>query len=296
MHPLETQMRKVMEERDFYKSMQFVPPGHFYSAIPDLQEIRQHEARLFQAPAKTLPGMNLNEAAQLALMDQFAAFYNEVNFPEHKQKDWRYFYQNPAFSYADGLVLYSMLRWAKPNKIIEVGSGYSSCVTLDTNQRFFDGQIECVFMEPYPDLLLNLIEPDDLKKVELLPLGLQEVDLTYFESLEPGDICFIDSTHVGKVGSDVNYIFFQILPALKKGVIIHFHDIFYPFEYPKEWIFEGRAWNENYYLRVFLEFNQAFEILYFNDYLRQFHAGLISAKMPLCLKNSGGSIWLKKVL
>lgn len=295
MHPLESQVRQLMAERDMYKSMQFVPPGHFYSAIPNLEEVKQRETRIFQAPEKTLPGINMRDEQQVTLLHEFTNYYHEQAFPDTKQSDYRYFFDNPAFAYADGLVLYSMIRSIKPKHIIEVGSGYSSCMTLDTNQRFFNNEMKCTFMEPYPDLLLSLIEPDDLTRMELIPLGLQDVELEKFSELEAGDICFIDSTHVGKIGSDVNYIFFQILPVLKPGVIIHFHDIFYPFEYPKEWVFEGRAWNENYYLRAFLEFNDSFEILYFNDYMRQFHADLIMAKMPLCLKNSGGSIWMKKI-
>jgi len=295
MQPVETDIRQIIAERDQYKAMQFVPPGHFYSVIPDLNDIKQREQRLFAPPTKILPGINMREEEQVDMLKQFAQFYQEQPFSDNKESDKRYFFDNPAFAYADGLALYSMIRLMQPKRIIEVGSGYSSCVTLDTNDRFFDFNIKCTFMEPYPDLMLKLIEPDDLPKIELLPIGLQDVELDYFRSLEAGDICFIDSTHVGKIGSDVNYIFFHILPALKEGVIIHFHDIFYPFEYPKEWIYDGRAWNENYYLRAFLEFNESFDILYFNDYMRLFHHDKIINHMPLCMKNSGGSIWLKKV-
>ncbi|MCZ8539210.1 hypothetical protein [Psychrobacillus psychrodurans] len=82
-----------------------------------------------------------------------------------------------------------------------------------------------------------------------------------------GDILFIDSYHVSKIGSDVNYIIFEILPKLKPGVRIHFHDIFYPFEYPEKWIFEGRFWNRAYLLRAFLQYNQDFIIDLWNNYL-----------------------------
>lgn len=295
MQPVNTDIHQIIAERDQYKSMQFVPPGHFYSAIPNLQEIKEREKRLFTMPGQSLPGIDMKECEQLALLEQLATFYQEHPFLDNKQTGLRYFFDNPAFAYADGLVLYSMIRLMRPRRIIEVGSGYSSCVTLDTNEWFFDYKIDCTFMEPYPDLLLSLIEPADLPKIELQPIGLQDVDLQEFAQLEAGDICFIDSTHVGKIGSDVNYIFFHVLPMLKEGVIIHFHDIFYPFEYPKEWIYEGRAWNENYYLRAFLSYNDSFEILYFNDYMRLFHQDAIMQKMPLCMKNSGGSIWLKKI-
>ena len=114
-------------------------------------------------------------------------------------------------------------------------------------------------------------------------------------TLASGDILFIDSTHVSKAGSDVNHIFFKILPSLAEGVNIHLHDIFYPFEYPKEWIYEGRAWNENYVLHAFLQYNSAFKITFFSNFLARFHHRTFHEKMPLCMKNTGGSIWLQRV-
>ena len=96
------------------------------------------------------------------------------------------------------------------------------------------------------------------------------------------------------MNSDVNYIIHEIFPILNSGVYIHIHDIFYPFEYPKEWSLEGRAWNEQYILRAFLEFNHDFEIVMFNTYLESLFRERIEHKFPLLFKNTGGSIWLKK--
>ena len=105
---------------------------------------------------------------------------------------------------------------------------------------------------------------------------------------------FVDSTHVGKIGSDVNYLFNEILPSLQPGVVVHVHDIFYPFEYPRYWIEEGRAWNEAYMLRCFLQYNSAFNILLWNHFLAQFHSAYFQEHMPLCLANTGASIWLRR--
>ena len=115
-----------------------------------------------------------------------------------------------------------------------------------------------------------------------------------FATLEENDILFIDSTHVAKIGSDVNYLFFEVLPRLRAGVYVHVHDIFHPFEYPRAWIYEGRAWTEAYMLRAFLTFNTAFEIVLFNTFLERFHRERFAHKMPLCLRNEGGSIWLRR--
>jgi hypothetical protein len=115
-----------------------------------------------------------------------------------------------------------------------------------------------------------------------------------FDVLMESDVLFVDSSHVVKVGSDVLDLFFRILPRLKSGVYIHFHDIFHPFEYPKEWIINGKAWNEAYLLRAFLQYNDSFEIVFFNTFLEFFHPGRFHRDMPLCMKNPGGSIWLRK--
>ncbi len=109
--------------------------------------------------------------------------------------------------------------------------------------------------------------------------------LSVFQSLNSGDVLFVDSTHVTKLGSDVNRIFFEILPALASGVIVHFHDIFYPFEYPRAWVREGRGWNETYLLRAFLEYNEAYEVLLWAHMLG------IEGR----LAQPAGSIWLRKV-
>ena len=91
----------------------------------------------------------------------------------------------------------------------------------------------------------------------------------------------------------MNHIVFEILPSLESGVYIHIHDIMYPFEYPKEWIYQGRAWNEVYLVHALLQFNETFEIVFFNSYLGQFHRDLFES-MPLFLRNPGTSLWLRK--
>jgi len=182
----------------------------------------------------------------------------------------------------------------KPKTIIEVGSGFSSCMTLDTNELYFGGSIATTFIEPYPELLMSLIKNTDKSKIKVIPARLQDVDFDEFETLQANDILFIDSTHVGKINSDVNRIFFDILPRLSPGVHIHFHDIFFPFEYPKAWIYEGRAWNEAYLLRAFLQYNNKFSVVLINTFVEHFHKAFFQKKMPLCLKNTGGSLWMRK--
>lgn len=272
----------------------FAPPGHYLSPIPSLDDVKREEQRLFGHYPRELAGIALNEAAQLSLLDRLRPYYAEQPFPEKKDAARRYFFDNPAYSYSDAILLYCMIRYLKPRRITEIGSGYSSCLTLDTNELFFDDRIACTFVDPFPDTLLSLIRPQDRSRIEIIPARLQDVDPSRFSTLEENDILFVDSTHVDKIGSDVTHLFFEVLPVLRPGVYVHLHDIFHPFEYPSAWIYEGRAWTEAYLLRAFLTFNSTFEIVLFNTFLEHFHRERFARDFPLCLRNEGGSIWLRR--
>jgi hypothetical protein len=283
------------EIEDLKRLQGFVPPGHFYSPIPDLDELLNVDGEFIGGTSKKTPGIELNDHEQLELLKRFSDFYREMPFQAEKQEGMRYYFENPAYSYSDAILLHCMIRHLKPNRIIEVGSGFSSCMILDTNDLFFDSSISTTFIEPYPELLMSLLGDPDQDRVNIIPSRLQDVDLSKFDELEENDILFIDSTHVSKINSDVNRIFFDVLPRLSSGVHIHFHDIFFPFEYPKEWLLEGRAWNEAYMLKAFLQFNHAFRPVLMNTYMTNFHESFFEENMPLCLKNTGASIWLKRI-
>ncbi|MDZ7784588.1 MAG: class I SAM-dependent methyltransferase [Halioglobus sp.] len=173
-----------------------------------------------------------------ACSGNWLAIMMEMPFQDAPAPGLRYHFENEAYTYGDGILTYCMIRHLAPSKVIEVGSGFSSCLILDTNELFFNGAIETTFIEPYPQLLNSLITKEDAGSIKLIPERLQDVDTSVFDALHAGDILFIDSTHVSKIDSDVNYLFFEILPRLEKGVTIHFHDIFYPFEYPRWWVYE----------------------------------------------------------
>jgi len=271
----------------------WVPPGHFYSPIPAVRDLEMHTERVFGVPS-AIPDVDFNEKRQLELLDQFRQWYADQPFEPKKTSGRRYYFENENYSYADAIILYCMMRHLKPQRIVEVGSGYSSCAILDVNALFFDNRIDCAFVDPYPALLHELLEGSDHTTARVFAQPVQDVDIRIFEALGAGDILFIDSSHVAKTGSDVNHLFFIILPVLKDGVHIHFHDIFCPFEYPRGWALEGRAWNEAYLLRAFLAYNRAFQIRFFTTYLVNRHRDRFEAEFPLFLKNTGGSLWLQK--
>lgn len=271
------------------------PPGHYYSSIPSFENIKKNEARIWKKELpRNIEGINLNTDEQLQLFEEFKKYYKELPFKESKTESTRFYLNNDFYPYLDAICLYCMIRTARPQQIIEIGSGYSSALMIDTNELYFSNKIKLEFIEPNPERLFSLIKKEDKNQHTIFLKNVQDCRLEHFLSLKENDILFIDSSHVSKIDSDLNYILFEILPRLNKGVLIHFHDIFYPFEYPKEFIYNGMFFNENYLLRAFLEYNSAFKIVFFNNYLKYFFKEKFEKEMPLCLKGIGGSIWLKK--
>jgi predicted O-methyltransferase YrrM len=267
--------------------------GHFYSPLPDISWVRENYSSITPKDAAALPGIDLQEQAQQKLFHELQEYFQEFNFPEEQTEGFRYYSQNEMFGEGTALVLSSMIRHFKPKSIIEAGSGFTSALMLDINEHFMDRTIDFTFIEPYPQRLNSLLREEDKKTVEIIAKPLQQVPIERFEQLQENDFLFIDSSHVSKIGSDVNRILFEILPLLNSGVIIHFHDIYWPFEYPLQWIELGRAWNEAYLLRAFLQYNEKFEILLFNN--------LIYSRLEERSKNKtidlpflGSSIWLRK--
>ncbi len=281
---------------DVLKYKKGYPPGHYYSPVVSTEEIKENENKIFSIQNDKLPGIRLNEEKQMLLLNEFLTLYPSVPFSPEKSK-YRYYFNNDAYAYSDGIMLNLMMRHFKPKRIIEIGSGYSSVNMLDTNELFFENSIHLTFIEPYPERFLSLCNTGDEKLYSLISKNLQDVDSSIFGRLDEGNFLFVDSTHVSKTGSDVNTILFEIMPFLKKGVFIHFHDIFYPFEYPKEWVlgWSGFGWNEIYLLHAFLLHNDDYEIILFNTFLEHFHEDWFIKNMPECLKNKGGSLWLRKI-
>lgn len=272
----------------------FFRHDHYYSPIPLPEEIERRREKIFDRGRQAVAGIDLRDEEQLALLDSFRHLAAGDAFPERESSGCRYWLDNKFFPYADGMFLHAMLRHARPQRVVEVGSGFSSAACLDTIDRFFDGQIQCTFIDPDPSRLNRLLAKSANRNATILPQAVQDVPLDAFLQLQRNDILFLDSSHVAKVGSDVNHIFAEILPALAAGVFIHFHDIFYPFEYPEKWIKNGWAWNEAYVLRTFLQFNNAFRIVAWPDYLDRFHHEALHRSLPHCNRTSG-SIWIQKV-
>lgn len=272
------------------------PPGHFYSPIVNIDDVKKYEEKIWpQMPV--ILGIDFNDTSHLEfLTDIFPRFIGDYDYPERLEEsaDLNAFYtQNSQFSWLDSRTLFVLMRKLQPRRIIEVGSGFSSLLMADVNRRWLDGSCEITCIEPYPRPFLAK-GIDGIAK--LIDLPVQEVSLDVFSALEAGDILFIDSSHVAKTGSDVNHVFFEILPRLKPGVMVHIHDIFLPHDYPKEWaIGDNRSWNEQYVLRALLMFSSAFTVVFGGSYaLWRFPARVADALALGGRVFGGASLWLRR--
>jgi hypothetical protein len=238
-------------------------------------------------------GIDFRDDAQLALLrEAFPKFLAEFDYPIGPTGDARAYYQeNTQFGGLDARALFVMLRSLAPARVIEIGSGWSSLLTADVNRRFFGGRIDVTCIEPYPRPFLRAgVEGLSRLVVERV----QDVPPSTFEPLGRGDVLFIDSSHVSKTGSDVNHLVFEVLPRLKPGVVVHFHDVFLPDDYPEDWVIgDRRSWNEQYVLRALLMDSTAYEIVLAVHYMTRRHRdvvdAIVGARVP-----GGGSLWVRR--
>ena len=271
------------------------PPGHYYSPVLDPAEAYRYLSVDRAIDPATLRGLDISMPAMLATWERLRPILAAGNIPWLKNERCRYYADNPIFPIGDAAILRAIILNARPRRIVEIGSGFSSACMLDALDEADAADTKVTFIEPYPTRLFGLLRDSDRARCEIIEKPVQAVDPGRFTVLVENDILFIDSTHVMKTGSDVNFELFEILPRLKPGVLVHFHDIHYPFEYPEAWVMERLySWNEIYALRAFLMYNSAFRIEFFNSLFATQHAELVKATCPDILKNPGGSLWLRK--
>lgn len=265
-------------------------PGHYYSPIPDRKEIMAMSQQLFDVTKRDFFGIDLREKQQIELLEQLKSYPSLIEQIELGAS----FYDpdNSEFILPDAWLLYAMLQHLKPKRVIEVGSGFSSMVLLTYAKT---NQVKLTFIEPNPGRFHQQLGNHSVPIYTIHQEKVQDVSIDLFFDLEPSDLLFIDSSHVGKIGSDLLHLLFEVVPRLREGVFIHFHDITYPFEYPKEWIEEGRYWNEAYFLRAFLMNNSFYRITFFNHFMHLFHADQLPPEAKDQRYFGGGSFYLEKI-
>jgi predicted O-methyltransferase YrrM len=271
-----------------------ITPVNYYYPIPDTRALPD---RLWDTEP-VLPGLDLNDAVQLDLLRRhFPAYQAEYDrFPrEPAGDDLEFFFDNAWFGGIDALVLYCMVRHFQPRFVLEIGSGFSTRVSLQAAAANGDTRLICI--EPYPDDPARhaILAADHEGRLSVIPERVEEVGFGVFDKLRHGDILFIDSSHVSRIGGDVNYLVLDILPRLKPGVVVHFHDIFLPWEYPREWVVDKlRFFTEQYLLRAFLSLNPHYEIVMANHYLGRTYEPELKAVFPNSPSWTGESFWIRR--
>lgn len=293
--------RKIFFKKlfSFWQSLGFhVIRNYFYEPIPDTRTLKDD---LWQKPSDPV-GIDFNANNQLKLLSLLVSKYKKEyeNFPKFKTGiPYQYYVNNVVFGPVDGEILYCLVRYFKPKRIFEIGSGFSTYLfaqaILKNKKENNKYNCELVAYEPYPIKTLKSGFPGLTK---LIPKQAQDIPLEEFNKLNENDILFIDSSHVIKIGSDVQYEYLEILPSLKKGVLVHVHDIFLPAEYPKNWIIkEHRFWTEQYLLQTFLTFNDHFEILWAGGYMHLNHPDKLEEAFSSYKRTQSppGSFWMRKI-
>jgi hypothetical protein len=262
------------------------------SPIPDLAAI-DAAAWARESELVGLPPMDV--AAQLAHLEELEPFLAEFQPPltADEAPEGAYFARNHSFESVDGDLLYATVRSTRPRLVIEVGSGFSTLVLAQAARRNAEDGAppRLVTIDPYPSPLIEPLE------TELHAVRGSEVPLSAFEALEAGDVLFCDTTHTVKLGSEVNYLILEVVPRLAPGVLVHFHDIFLPWEYPRKWPLESRwYWSEQYLLQAFLAFNPAFEIVFSSQLVTRSDPDRVAGLVPGFVPGASvaASFWIRR--
>ncbi|HUS18370.1 MAG TPA: class I SAM-dependent methyltransferase [Terriglobales bacterium] len=254
-----------------------VTPSHFYFPVPRLDTLvrKDWHAR------RPCSAVDLRLKEQVKTLAELGRYYAEQDFPEAKtSNDYEFHFNNGYFERVDAEIAYALVRQRRPQHVIEVGSGKSTLLLATALRRnAAEGDPgELTSIEPYPSERLLKGFPG---LTRLLRQPVQTVDIETFRRLQANDILFIDSSHVVAMDSDVLHEFFRILPELAPGVLIHFHDIFTPLDYPEKFVMTNLCfWGEQYLLEAFLSYNQAFRVLWSSSAMQLFHAELLARSFP----------------
>jgi predicted O-methyltransferase YrrM len=291
----------VAQDKSFFRLWErkgfHITPVSYEEPIPDTATLKDD---LWQRQSE-LVGIDLNEQGQIDLLSLFSSRFREEyeSFPRNKTLvPYQYYVNNGTFESVDGEIYYCMVRYFKPKRIFEIGSGnstYLSAQALLKNKDEDNHKCELIAIEPYPNNVLKAGFPGLTK---LMSEKVQNIPISEFSKIGENDILFVDSSHALKIGSDVQCEILEILPRLNEGAIVHIHDIFFPAEYPKNWVLEDfRFLNEQYLLQAFLAFNKSFEVLWAGSYMHLHHPNKLGAAFSSYSREKPwpGSFWIRKI-
>lgn len=265
----------------------------YYSPIPDLDQLPPD---IWDRPSP-MPGVDLRVDAALELLEgPLRPFLEEFAPPADPPGTARgYHYANPMYGTLDGEVLYALVRHRKPGRILEIGAGYSTlCIAeaLERNEREGHAAVHVV-ADPYPAPALANVRD----RIELRAETAESLTEADFAALGPGDVLFVDTTHTLRPGGDVVRLLLERIPSLSAGVLVHIHDIFRPFEYPRVLPeVYGVYWQEHYLVQAFLAFNDSWRVVCPNHALARLYPDRIAALLPSFSEAAAPSaFWLERV-
>ena len=258
-----------------------VVPAQYFYPVPPREDLPEE---LFLARSECV-GVDWQRAVQ-------RHYLGEV-FPRYLSE----FDPRPGggLSLVDGAVLHAMIRHHKPRKIVEVGSGHSTRITAAACERNRQDGHPCEFVaiEPYPAAFLRGPLPG------LTRLREEKVQHVPMQEFADCDLLFIDSSHVVRMGGDVTHLQLEVVPRVKPGCVVHFHDILLPAQYWKEWVRDKRYfWTEQYMLQAFLAFNQEFSVIWAARLMQLEAEGELRARFPFYQANDPeqrvSSLWIQR--
>jgi len=268
-------------------------PFHYFQPIFKVSNLPKN----YEEIESPLIGIDLDASSQLALLKNFNYNAELETIPLNKPKDYEPYYRNQNFRSGDAEILYSMIRYYKPKRIIEIGSGYSTMFMLRAikqNEKYSGSGTELICIEPFERPWLEKLEINIIRK------PVEQLDLTLFKNLSEKDFLFIDSSHVIRTHGDVVFEYLNIIPSLQKGVIVHCHDIFLPKDYPLKYISEYKYfWNEQYLLQALLSNSSKYKTLLALKYLSIHYRSCLEKCCPIFKneneKEGPASFWFQVV-
>lgn len=232
-------------------------PLHYYVPIPNLLELRRQRERW--AKRSPMVGVHIDLDDQVATLRRMSAPYQQEFAGNNAYRRATTEGFGPGYGYIEAQALHAFLRATKPSQIIEVGSGVSTycmleAVKLNEGDTGRIGTITCI--EPFPSQWLQTAP------IQLIKYPVQNIELELFDKLGDGDLLFIDSSHTVRTGGDVNFLILEVLPRLNPGVFVHFHDIFFPYDYQRTADRTIFQWMETAMLHSFLINNEHVRITF----------------------------------
>lgn len=262
------------------------------SPIPRLSRL---EPGVFERRSP-MRGIGWDPDAQMAFVEAQLGRYLREFTPtaDPDGPDGRFHLDNHTYDRVDAELLYAILRWSRPRRYVELGSGYSTLVAAEAlaanASEGAEAEIGC--FDPYPSAHV-LARPDLRDRVSRVPV--QELPEAEVSRLEAGDVLLVDTSHTVKLGGDVNRIVLEVLPLLAPGVVVHFHDVFLPRDYSHGHLSDGHYWNEQYLIQAFLAQNPSWEVLVGAQAVALDHPRRLAALIPSFREGvSPGALWIRR--